>query len=320
MVGSVIIALLLSLLFLLSHGQLVDRTVLQVYNTSNPSILTTYGVAVDASGNVYMSDYFGNRVVKVDANNNLLWAYNYTYASAVALDSRGNTYVGGRAHVVKLDATSNSVQFVFNTSNPPLGSLIRMTLDSSDNLYINDNANRRVVKLDPNNNLLSVYNTSNPPLSGPGGVTVDASGNLYIADLSNHRVVKIDQSNNILMIWSLNASFGAFGPSDVTLDSSGNLFITDALTSRVLKMDVNNNVLVVYNTTSPKLYLPYGVKLGTNGNIYIADSYNNRVVVMSSHNPNPSSNGSASVLFSSVCKDWLSAAVLLLVLLASMAD
>ena len=52
-------------------------------------------MAIDANGNLYIADYLNDRVIKLDANNRVLWTYNTSHPNAVALDSLGNVYIVG---------------------------------------------------------------------------------------------------------------------------------------------------------------------------------------------------------------------------------
>ncbi|MBS1857401.1 MAG: hypothetical protein JST11_18680 [Acidobacteria bacterium] len=122
--------------------------------------------------------------------------------------------------------------------------------DLSGNLYIADQNNNRVRRVDANGIITTVAGTGAQGFSGDGGpaaqaslnyptgVCTDAAGNLYINDLGNYRVRKVDTSGKITTVAGngLQGSGGDGGPATqasmyipirCVVDASGNLYVTD---------------------------------------------------------------------------------------------
>ena len=102
---------------------------LQVHNTTNPSLNGINDVAVDLSGNVYIADALNERVLKMNSSNDVHWVYDINFLPGLASDSRGN-------------------HLVYNTTNTSVSSLsspYAVKLDSNGNLYIAGTDKRRVV-------------------------------------------------------------------------------------------------------------------------------------------------------------------------------
>jgi ribosomal protein S30 len=133
-----------------------------------------HGVAVDASGNLYIGDMNNYRIRKVDTNGIIT-----TIAGGM-----GGGYAGDGG-----PATQAQLYF-------PQG----VALDTSGNLYIADNENNCIRKVDANGIITTVAGNGTWGYSGDGGpatqaklyyptaVAVDGLGNLYIADSENHRI------------------------------------------------------------------------------------------------------------------------------------
>jgi len=138
-------------------------------------------VALDANGNVYISDYANNRIRKVDMSSGLI----STFAGNGTPGSNGD---GSPATTAEL--------------NYPAG----VAFDGSGNLFIADEHNQKVREVD---GITGIINTvaGNGYLaggfSGDGGlatlaelwwdygVAVDKSGNLFIADANNNRIREV---------------------------------------------------------------------------------------------------------------------------------
>lgn len=129
--------------------------------------------------------------------------------------------------------------------------------DSKGNIYVDDETNHRVQKLDPEGKMLWKTGAVGPdgrPRSGtaPGqfmmhrGVTTDNDDNLYIADSWNHRVQKFDPTGRFCFLFGSYGNgpgqFGGAGPNGVAVDEDGFIYVTDTHTflggnNRVQKFD-----------------------------------------------------------------------------------
>ena len=62
-------------------------------------------------------------------------------------------------------------------TNPSLSYPQGVALDSSNNVYVADTNNNRIVKFSPNGTVIQNWTTTNPWLNSPYGVAVDSSNN-----------------------------------------------------------------------------------------------------------------------------------------------
>jgi len=239
-------------------------------------------VAVDAAGNVYISDTGNNRVRRVS---------NGVIATVAGNGTQG---FGGD------NGPANSAQL-----HSPAG----IAFDSVGNLYVADNGNDRIRKI-TNGTITTAagdgthgFGGDNGPatsaqLKYPGGLAMDPAGNLYIADGGNSRIRKV--SNGVITTVAGNGTQGFSGdngpatsaqfdvPSDVAVDSAGNLYIADLYNNRIRV--VSNGVIVTvagcplggfFNdnglATSAGLSYPHSVAVDSAGRLYIADALNFRI-------------------------------------------
>ncbi len=144
---------------------------------TDASFDTPVGLAVDAGGNLYISDATSHRVRRVFAG-----GFTQTFAGTGVADFTGD---GGAATSAAL--------------NTPQG----LTLDAAGNLYIADARNHRIRKVTPGLTISTIAGTGTPGFAGddgpavqaqlnfPAALTFDPAGNLFVADLQNRRVRKI---------------------------------------------------------------------------------------------------------------------------------
>jgi len=236
------------------------------------------GMAVDSSGNAYVTDYSNHRIRKI------------TPAGVVST-------LAGRRSGYK-DGTGTDAQFFY-----PAG----VAVDSSGNVYVADTYNHRIRKITPKGGVSTLAGSgrggrgfadgtgTDAQFFFPSNVAVDPEGNVYVADASNHRIRKITPKGGVSTI----AGDGTPGytdgtgtvarfnlPYDVTVDSSGNAYVTDFSNHRIRKITPMGMVTTFAGSTEgfadgtgteAQFYHPDGVDVDSEGNVYVADSFNNRI-------------------------------------------
>lgn len=251
----------------------------------------SYGVSVDAAGNIYIADTYNNRIRKVDAATGII--------STVA--GNGTASFSGDGG----PATSASL------NNPR-----KVILDSDGNIYIADTNNNRIRMVDASTGIIStIAGNGSGAFAGDGGsatsaslywpysVAADNSGNLYIADYMNMRIRKVEKATGIISTVAGKSGTGLItytgegGPATsaqistpygVTVDGAGNIFI--AASYRILKVDAVTGILntVAGNgvggfsgdggiATTANLNAPSGITIDAAGNLIIADTSNHRI-------------------------------------------
>jgi RHS repeat-associated protein len=250
-----------------------------------------WGVAVDASGNLYIIDSGNYRIRKVDTSGII---------TTVAGNGTGG-YSGDGGPAIEAQ----------------LYGLRGIAVDASGNLYIADYNTQRVRKVDPSGIIETVAGNGTAGYSGDGGpateaqlyrpwgLAVDASGNLYIGDRDNNRVRMVDLSGTITTLAGIGPSGlnnGGYsgdgglaaeaelnGPNRLAVDASGNLYITDGYNKRIRKVDPSGIITTLAGNgtagysddgepaTQAQLNYPVGVAVDPSGNVLIADNVNRRI-------------------------------------------
>ena len=238
-------------------------------SATNASLYVPTGLAMDASGNLFIADGGNKRIRKVNANGII-----------TTVAGGGNNYPGDGGAA----------------TNASLYSPTGLAVDASGNLFIADEYDYRIRKIGTNGIIStvagngSIFNTSpgsgatNVGLYNPDGVAVDSSGNLFIADATYKRLLEVDVNDVITM----EADTGG-NPIGVAVDPAGNLFFVDDSDNRIYKLDANGIISTMAGNgksdysgdggpaTNASLNSPGGVAVDNSGNLFIADSANGRI-------------------------------------------
>jgi hypothetical protein len=266
------------------------------------------GVAVDAAGNIYISDSadLTVRVVNTQPSSSIT-IFNVTIAAGDIKTIAGNvslnpcpTFADGAQATAVCLGNSNGLAF-----------------DSSGNLYIAAESARIFEVIKTTGALDSVAGTGSAGYSGdggaatsaeigefPGDLAIDSAGNLFIADTENNVIRKVTAStHNISTVAGVdNSGTGVAGyngdgitattaelndPRGVAVDSSDNIFIADTQNYRIREVTnstgkistVAGNGWIDYNgdgvlATNTDLLQPSAVAVDGSGNVFIADGNN----------------------------------------------
>lgn len=200
-----------------------------------------YDVAVDLQGNVFIADSINDRIRKVDSSGLI------------------TTVVGdGLAGFSGDDGLATTARLDFPTG---------IAVNNVGELYIADNNNHRIRKVDTQGIITTVAGTGEAGFAGdddlatlaqlnnPHDVILTNDGSLLIADTNNQRVRKIDKAGIITTIAGTGeAGFGGdqgiaknalFNqPVGLALDESGNLYIADQKNHRIRRISAQQSLII----------------------------------------------------------------------------
>ena len=187
-------------------------------------------IALDGDGRILLVDVFNHCIRRID--------HDGTIRTVAGNGKPGFSGDGGPATAAQLSRPGGVVA------------------DSAGRLYIADNDNNRVRRVDGSGIITTIAGTGKVGFAGdggpavraefsePAGVELDDEGRLYVADLKNHRVRRIDPDGTITTIAG-NGGAGATGdggpptsatmlkPNGLEVTPSGDLYVSDAQANRI---------------------------------------------------------------------------------------
>jgi RHS repeat-associated protein len=248
-------------------------------------------IAFDAGGNLYIADTWNSRIRKIDASTGIISTVVGTATngfsgdggpatsaqicdpSGIAFDSSGNLYLADTSNNVvrKVLASTGIITTVVGNglngysgdggiaTSAKLYNPAGIAFDSSGNLYIADDANNVIRKVNASTNIISTIAGNNTAgyagdggaatsakLHAPTSVTADAVGDVFFVDHLNNVIRSVSAGTGII------STFAGTGRSGYSGDGGP--------------------------ATAAKLFYPQGTTLDPLGNVYIGDEYRVRVV------------------------------------------
>lgn len=200
---------------------------------SAASFNSPHGVAVDASGNVYVTDFLNGTIRKVTPSGvvttfvgNNKWGYQDGTGSEASFNGPYGIAIGPNNYIYVVDQQNNLIREISMN-----GVVTTVAGDYTDSFEGLRNGNEET----------AVFNQ-------PSGIALDTNGNIYVGDLANNVVRKIDRSGNVTTY----AGSGAPGmqngpaasatfnqPEGLAADSKGSVYVCDVVNFLIRKIVVN---------------------------------------------------------------------------------
>jgi tripartite motif-containing protein 71 len=184
-------------------------TTLDLLEASDSKIKYPGFIAVDESGNMYVSDMSIHCVHKLDKNGTYIKSWG----------SKG----------------TEDGQF-----NMPEG----IAVDDSGNVYVCDRQNSRIQKFDSDGKFLAKWGkegSDDGEFHFPAALAIGKDGNVFVTDSDNHRIQKFTATGKFLTKWGqYGEGPGQFNvPKGIAVDIQGNVFVGDSHNRRIQKFVPN---------------------------------------------------------------------------------
>ena len=236
------------------------------------------GIAVDALGNVYVSDYNGNKIRKI------------TPAGVVST-------LAGSGNPNSVDGTGSSASF-----NGPF----QIALDNVGNLYVAEYRANKIRKITPAGVVSTLAGSGTASdidgtgtaasFNGPTGIAVDYLGNVYVSETLGRKIRKITSTSIVSTIAGSGVNGASDGsssvasfswPTNIAVDNALNLYVADADNNKIRQVSATGIVSTLAGTgvegavngpiNTAQFNNPIGIAIDNAGNLYIGDGLNNMI-------------------------------------------
>lgn len=253
--------------------------------SSNTSVATTStlnnptSAVVAPNGDMYIADYGNNMIRKITAAG--------VVSTVAGATTSGSTNANGTA-----------ARFY-----APGG----ITMDSVGNLYVADQFNSLIRKVDTSGNVTTFAGSSYGYVNGTGtaakfqypwSVAADASDNIYVADTYRNVIRKITPAGVVSLLAGSTTGTSGYQdgtgstalfnyPSGIAVGPDNNIYVADQDNNRIRKITPAGVVTTLAgsgtkgtvdgSSSTAQFASPHGITIDPNGNIYVADEYSNAV-------------------------------------------
>jgi sugar lactone lactonase YvrE len=268
-----------------------------------------FGIAVDSSGILYVSDWGSSAIRKIDTSGNvttLATPASFPEPGDIVVGTGGTLYVISAAGLYELSASGTTTCLVGESDcgattdmNHPLG----VRRDSSGNFFIANTRDFDIVELTAAGVASTFAGKSGQEgmTDGPGAsalfeqptaMAIDDAQNLYVADYGYGAIRKISPAGDVTTIagggvGDVDGTGGDAGtarfmdPDGLVVDSAGNVYVADTGDGHIRKIDTAGNVTTVAGGTGSMLSAPWGIARKDDATYYVTDSSANRVLKLS---------------------------------------
>ena len=203
------------------------------------------GLGIDSYGNVFVADYYNNKIRKIDTNGDV-------------------TTVAGSGAIGSADGFGANATFYY----PAI-----VAVDSNNNLFITDEENHKIRKIDTAGEVTTYAGTgvmgnadglaNTAQFNSSTGVTVASNHNVYVCDYGNNKIRKINEygysiSPNLPDGLLFDTTTGIISGTPTTVLASTDFTVTasnpDGVSSFIINITIGQLGVPNFDTTSIKVY------------------------------------------------------------------
>jgi len=204
--------------------------------------------------------------------------------SAVATNAKGEVLLFRRFEPPIL-VFKPSGEFVRSFGKGLFKSPHGLRVDRDDNIWVTDNADHTVMKLDRDGHVLltlgekGVAGEDPKHFNKPTDIAFAENGDVFISDgYGNSRVVKFDRDGKYLLTWGRKGKgAGEFNlPHAIRIDSKGNVYVADRENRRIQVFDQAGKFIRQFEGMSP-----FGLFITPADELFVADGVNHKILKFS---------------------------------------
>ena len=251
-------------------------------------------LALDSTGNVYVTDYGNRRIQKFDNDGNFLHTWGikgsgngqFQVPAGIAIRKDFVYVIDNELNRVQKFDTLGKYITQWGSKGTEAGKFLlpqNIAVDINGDVYVADTGNSRIQKFSSDGKFLLSWGSSgqgNGKFLNPRGLVADSQGNVYVSDSGNNRIQKFTLDGVFLKSFDVSSGNSLKSPQGLDIDSSGNIYVADTGNNRVVKIDKDGNSLTSWGSqgkTNGNFNNPKDTVVDSTGNVFVVDSSNHRI-------------------------------------------
>jgi hypothetical protein len=253
---------------------------------TSASFYAPQGIAIDASGNLYVADYLNNAIREVTPSGVVTTIAGLPGNIGRVNGAGTNALFWGPESVI-VDPNNNNLVYVADTGNSVIRQLSILGVQAIVSTYA---GNASVGSADANGSAARFF--------WPMDVASDGHGNFYAADAQNNTIRKITANGTVstfagfpgvsgsVNATGTNASFN--DPEAVAVDGSGNVYVADTGNSMIREITPGGVVSTLAGSPGnigssdgtgggAQFNAPQGIAVDGSGDVFVADTMNHTI-------------------------------------------
>ena len=257
------------------------------------NVVSPYGIASTADGDLYVVDTYYGQVHIYDADQRGYRRFpkkkiaGFEHPLDIAVNDTGQIFIsdpqGGVVHVFR----EKGARYVGAIGEGQLERPTGLAMHGDDLLVV-DTLASQIAVFDAGTltlkNTIGVDGKGDESFHYPVGIGVARSGMVYVTDALNFRIqildVELGFAGNFGQVGETPGSFSR--PKGVAVDSDGNVYVVDALFDNVQVFDGEGRLLLAFGSSGRRpgeFWLPTEIFIDREDRIYVSDPYNRRIQV-----------------------------------------
>jgi DNA-binding beta-propeller fold protein YncE len=262
--------------------------------TEDGQMMWPTAIAIDAKGNLYISDEALQRISIFDSQGRFLAKWGVKGNAAGMFDRPASMAFDLDQHLLVVDGLNNRIQR-YTTDGRFLGQWGQgghgpgefnlpwgIAVDRAGDVYVADWRNDRLQKFDAQGKFLASFGASgrgDGQFSRPAGVAVDAEGIIYVADWGNERVQVLSPDGGFLAKLRGESGVSKWGESYFIANQDERQERQKADLEPDLNLSPNDDLREESASIEKFFWGPTAVKIDDQGRLYVVESCRHRIQV-----------------------------------------